>query len=234
LNAVEGVLHYPINNFELKEIRDGNSVINFWVEKKETGPGKIAFSGITAVGFKGTNQKILSVVFTVKNEGSAQIYIENAKLLLNDGEGSDALVSIFNTTLDIKKGLDNTQKESLEDFEMPEYFNPEIISEENIAGGMNVLIFSTQDKGSGISHYEIKEGFFDTFKIAESPYVLKNQNLNKKISIKAIDLNGNERLVEINAVYPDEQQVIFVKIILVLLAISTIVFIVKKIIWIRR
>ncbi|MDP2812067.1 MAG: hypothetical protein Q8O32_00015, partial [bacterium] len=62
---------------------------------------------------------------------------------------------------------------------------------------------STQDKGTGIDHYEVKEGYRLSVE-AKSPYVLKNQNLDKEIVVKAIDRAGNERKVVVASLYPVE------------------------------
>ncbi|MCK9351673.1 MAG: hypothetical protein M0P76_02710, partial [Candidatus Pacebacteria bacterium] len=66
------------------------------------------------------------------------------------------------------------------------------------------------DKQSGIGRYEVMEtnpwkfGFLPStdketsWVPAESPYILKDQNLRSKILVKAIDKIGNERIVEFN------------------------------------
>ncbi|KPJ56320.1 hypothetical protein AMJ49_05145, partial [Parcubacteria bacterium DG_74_2] len=61
------------------------------------------------------------------------------------------------------------------------------------------------DKMSGIDRYEILEepriSFLGTtkkiWKLGESPYLLEDQSLRSKISVKAIDKAGNERIVKI-------------------------------------
>jgi len=58
--------------------------------------------------------------------------------------------------------------------------------------GKYFLVFSTQDKGSGVDHYEVREGRFGGFSEVSSPYILKYQSLDKKIFVKAIDKFGNE------------------------------------------
>ncbi len=81
-----------------------------------------------------------------------------------------------------------------EDSEPPYSFEPILTQIPEIAGDNYLLIFSTQDEESGIDHYEIQEEG-EPFVVAESPYVLKNQDLDQEITIKAIDQNGNERTV---------------------------------------
>lgn len=227
LNAVEGKLIFPKNDLEIKEIRDGNSIINFWVEKPINNDGIISFSGITPGGFKGNNQKIFSVVFKAKNIAEIMLTLNNISLLLADGEGTNSTENIFNISLNIEDGKDNYLLQTSADSEPPENFNPIITSDPNIFEGKNFIAFATQDKDSGLSHFEIKEGWIDFYKKAESPYLLKNQKLNKKIKIKAIDLNGNERIVVFNAQNPDPWYKQFI--IFELLLVVMMVFLIRKI-----
>ncbi|MDO8264971.1 MAG: hypothetical protein Q7T34_01210, partial [Candidatus Parcubacteria bacterium] len=76
----------------------------------------------------------------------------------------------------------------------PEEFTPEIGQDMALFEGRKFLSFITTDQTSGIDHYEINET--GTWKIAQNPYVLENQSLNNKISVKAIDKAGNERITE--------------------------------------
>lgn len=200
LNAVEGRLIFPQDLLSVKEIRDGNSVINFWVERPRIeSAGVILFSGITPGGFSGANNSIFSVVFEAKNTGIAHVVLEVTKALLNDGLGTETTLSARDTTVSIKPGDSNVRKEILTDTELPEDFNPTIESDPNIFGGKYFLVFATQDKASGIDRYEVREGGWGWFTVAESPYLLKHQSLDRKIFVKAIDKNSNERIVVLNA-----------------------------------
>ncbi|MEY2702891.1 MAG: hypothetical protein RLY43_1529 [Bacteroidota bacterium] len=227
-NAIDGVIKYPKEILKLKEISDGNSVINFWIEKRELSDDQVIFSGITPGGIRGTNQKILTLVFEAQKEGSASIIFENSSALASDGNATNILSSIKNITLDIGKGEDNSSFESTVDLEIPENFNPEIIKDENIFDSKNTLIFATQDKESGISHYQVKEGYLSFYKEVESPYLLKNQKLNKDIFIKAFDMQGNYRLVKIEAQNPEQMYVIVIKIIVLILIIWSIILLIRK------
>jgi hypothetical protein len=199
INAIEGRLIFPVDKLLIKEIRDGNSVINFWVERPHVeSSGIILFSGITPGGFSGLNNTIFSVVFEAKNVGIAYIALQATKALLNNGLGTETTLSIRDTTVSIKPGDSNARQKKLVDTELPENFTPIIVSDSMLFDGKNVLIFATQDKASGIDHYEVREGTWSWFKVAESPYLLKNQSLNKNIFVKAIDKAGKERIVKIS------------------------------------
>lgn len=203
INAVEGKVIFPLEFLELKEIRDGGSVINLWIERPKEQPiGNIVFSGITPGGFKNEKGKILSLMFEAKQEGSVSINISNTSVLKNDGKGTPIKTKISDLKFRISKSENQIEGPKLEipvDTDSPESFKPEIAQSPDIFDGKYFLVFVTQDKGSGIAGYEIREGILGKFILTESPYLLKNQKLNKKIAVKAIDKEGNER---IEIIYP--------------------------------
>src|SRR3989344_5743532 len=105
LNAIEGQLIFPTDKLSVKEIRDGNSVINFWVEKPHIeASGVILFSGITPGGWSGANNYIFSIVFEAKNTGIASVALQNTKALKNDGLGTETVLLARDTVVSIKSG----------------------------------------------------------------------------------------------------------------------------------
>jgi len=209
LNAIEGSLVFSKDLLAVKEIRDGNSVVNFWIEKPHnTTHGNVYFSGITPGGWSGIHNLIFSVVFEAKKDGQASIMLSDIHALRNDGMGTREPLSVRNLSLLITQGDSKIRTESFIDTEPPEYFTPLVSTDSNLFDGKYSLIFSTQDKGSGISHYEIKEfrfkflSFLFPWMSAESPYVLNDQSRKSTILIKAVDNYENERIVTLNPYYP--------------------------------
>lgn len=206
INALEGTIAFSSEYLELKEIRDGNSSINFWIEKPHSVvDGKVVFSGITAGGFSGQKIFLFGLVFRSKKVGNSSIAFDSIKVLQNDGLGTK--IPIEKSTpfaFSISKELNGSVVEDLriKDTNPPEDFNPFTASDPSIFDGKYFLVFSTVDKGSGIDHYEVSEGFWDKYVTVESPYLLEDQSLSKNIYIKAIDKAGNERLVKIKAQNP--------------------------------
>lgn len=206
INAVEGKIVFPEKLLELKEIRDGNSIINFWIEKPKIESGQVVFSGITPGGYAGKQGLIFLAVFQARAEGEGVAEIRDVKVLLNDGKGTPTNVKISNFQFSIpntKNPLDFStgQVSKISDNEPPEDFRPEISQTPEIFDGKYFLVFATQDKGLGIDHYEIQEGK-GPFIIAESPYLLQNQNLDGEIAVKAVDKNGNIRTAHLAAPRP--------------------------------
>jgi len=210
INALEGQIVFPVDLLEPKEIRDGNSIVNFWIERPKIESDKIHFSGITPGGYLGKKGLIFSVIFQSIQEGSGSIEIQDIKALLNDGKGTKANTTISNLQLVISKQVPASQPAVVEkkDTDIPETFEPIVTSDPAVFDGKYFLVFATQDKGSGIDYYEIKESrqkFLKIFKkwvIAESPYVLKDRKLRSYVYIKAVDKAGNERIAVVEPRYP--------------------------------
>ncbi len=94
-NAFGGTITYPAGLLEVKEIRTGNSLVNFWVDAPTSTPDGIVFSGITAGGYTGRSGSILSLVFSAINTGEGSIGMKSGQLLRNDGVGSPIPIYYF-------------------------------------------------------------------------------------------------------------------------------------------
>ena len=176
----------------------GNSIINFWVEKPSFDESSrlLTFSGIIPGGFQGEKEPLLTIkIKTVGQEGKEILTFnkEKTKIYLHTPEGVEDSLELESLTLPIIKGRENIIIKN-DDNDSPENFKPEISRDPNIFENRWFLVFATQDKGAGVDHYEVCEGSKTKCAIAESPYLLHYQKLNKKIFVKAMDKSGNERI----------------------------------------
>ncbi|MBI5221905.1 MAG: hypothetical protein HY980_00175 [Candidatus Magasanikbacteria bacterium] len=206
LNAVEGRVIFPSELLELTAVQDGNSVISFWLERPMVGKtGEVSFSGITPGGYKGAKRLIFSMRFTIKQEGKGMFNIRDAKALQNDGAGTEANLKTFDLqfTTPKKELLSLVPISEAKDSERPETFAPEIGEARALFDGKWFIVFTARDKGVGVDRYEIKEtrqkifNWSSKWVPAESPYVLRDQALQSFVFVKAIDKDGNERIVNI-------------------------------------
>ncbi len=145
---------------------------------------------------------------------TANITIDpSTKVYLNDGFGSEADLSVAGLELVLRKSTTTPNNIWLSDIKSdniaPELFDITLVKGPSKGNKKSYIIFNTIDKQSGIDHYEVLEtdpdrfGFLALFPnkeshwvFADSPYVLRDQKLHSKIMVKAIDKNGNERIVE--------------------------------------
>src|SRR3989344_6914240 len=186
INALEGTLVLP-EGMSVNEIQTGNSAILVWISSPKQVGNAITFAGITPGGFMGTYP-----VFTISGEFDAQdlerVRFEPINALKNDGSGMSVPVRIPLSPVELKS-----------DTEPPEDFTPVVTSDPNVFDGKYFLVFATQDKSSGIDRYEVREGRWGWFREVESPYLLKNQQLDRDVYVKATDSAGNERVAVLAA-----------------------------------
>lgn len=202
INAMEGTLFYPRKILELKEIRDGNSIINFWIERpKAEQNGQIHFSGITPGGYQGKNGFVLSAIFQTVAIGSGSIDIRELSVLQNDGKGTSVPVTAipFQFVVSREGGSEQPILKKEKDADPPEAFTLEIARDPNLFENRWFVVFASQDKGSGIDYYEVLENRSQNIEnrswIQEkSPYVLQDQELKSFIYVRAVDKAGNERI----------------------------------------
>jgi hypothetical protein len=204
INAVEGKLLYPEDILKLTEIRDGNSGINFWIEKPQVStPGTVIFSGITPAGFIQSKAFIYTVIFRVKKDGEGEIRLDDLGVLKNDGVGTAVPVQAppFAFSVSDEYNSNTSVIGAVEDQEPPEDFRPEVAQDPDLFDGKSTLLFATQDKGSGIQYYEIREGSWGSFHKAESPYLIHNQSLTEDLYVRAVDRSNNKRVAVLLATH---------------------------------
>lgn len=205
INAVEGMVFVPQDKLVLQNIIDGNSVVNFWVEKPHLQDGKIIFSGIIPGGFKGKRALLFSANFLGSQSGTTGLEILAPKVFLNDGLGTPAQLTFSDALLNIAPALSASGSPAssqfipiANDILPPEPFSLQISQSPEMFHGRPFLVFATQDKGTGIDHYEVSENH-GPFKVASSPYLLESGNINAALAVLAIDRAGNRRMVELQS-----------------------------------
>jgi len=198
INAIQAVISVP-KELTPVDITEGNSIITFWVEKPNFDESSrlLTFSGIIPGGFQEEKASLLIVKFktTKEQEGKAVLTFnkEKTKIYLHTSEGVEDSLELESLTLPIIKGKENIIVKT-DDNDSPENFKPEISRDPNIFENRWFLVFATQDKGLGIDYYKVCEKSKTKCAPAESPHLLQNQKLNKKIFVKAVDKSGNERV----------------------------------------
>ncbi len=237
INALEGEIQYPRDILTLKEVRDGNSIVNLWVERPHEQNGTIRFAGVTPGGFGGGNGELFAVVFSARLQGEANFSLSGTRALLNDGKGSPTTLRLYAAPLSIAARGNGASVAPMDlDHTEPESFVPSLGSDPSLFDGKWFVAFATQDKESGVDHYEVAErvGFrFPLFqkldwRNATSPFVLSDQSQSSYIYVKAVDRSGNSVITRLSPVHAPFyfSDITLVAILLVL--IGTILFYVRK------
>jgi len=236
INAIEGKIIFPQDLLEIKKINDGNSIINFWIEKpKNVSEGQITFSGIIPGGYSDSRGLIFSITFLAKKDGASSIEFRDIKALLNDGKGTEAPLTISNFQFLVTEQISSPQVTVplIEDRNPPEEFIPQIAADPVIFDGKWFLVFATQDKGSGIDYYEVCEGKRKCV-IADSPYLLQNQDLEEKIAVKAVDKSGNKRVATLPPQKPRAWYKNYSLFVILVIAAVVFAYLMWKLLWRKR
>ncbi len=199
VNTLETEIVFDPNILSLQEIIDGGSGVTFWVEPPGLiAPGRVRFSGVTPGGITQSKQFLLTLRFLTLSSGATQLQLESFLALKNDGLGTSVFVNSTPLTLLIEENVSGNSLGSVDrvyvDTVPPEEFSLTVFSDPSLFSGDWALIWTTNDKGSGIKEYQMREGYLGRWQKVESPYRLENQSLQKKIFLRAIDRQGNERL----------------------------------------
>lgn len=201
INAIEGEIRLP-EIISMESIKDGNSIISFWVEQPRIENTKtIIFSGIVPGGSEINNGEIFSFTAKTNSEGVGSIGFSSAHVLLHDGQGTEVDIQIDTLSLLVDTEISLTDFSTETDMEPPEKFELNLTDDENVFSGDYFLVFASQDKSSGIGYYEVletKKRLIDErlgeWQIVKSPYQIKDQTLTSFVYIRAVDRVGNVRV----------------------------------------
>jgi len=226
INAVDISFAYDPEVLSAVDFGKGESLITLWVKEPEfeLDAGTVHFIGGVPGGYcgriagdPGPSNILGKLVFTVNANASdviTEITIDSdSKVLLNDGRGTPALLDASGRVLSITQSNGQPLNEWIDtvknDTIAPQDFSIELAIDERSFGGKHFIVFSTNDKQSGVDHFEILETDPNKYGYeinsskearwvrARSPYVLKDQTLSSRIMVKAIDKAGNERVASL-------------------------------------
>ncbi len=236
INAADIVISYPESIVPV-DVSIGRSIFSVWIEPPtiDKEARQITMAGGIPNGYCGRVQGdpgltnvIADIIFRSPGlqVGSASAssseaviqFTEETNLYLNDGQGTKAIVVTLSSRINLEKSTGQTITDDWRNVVQaddipPAGFSISLERDPVAFTGRYFIVFSTTDKQTGISHYEVmEEPLADVATFAwgrgdapwirtTSPYVLKDQSLNSTIRVKAIDKAGNEYIATL---VPDE------------------------------
>jgi len=181
INASQAKIYFPTDKLKVLEVSKQGSIFTLWVQEPvySNSQGTISFGGgLPSPGFIGQSGKIIKITFQAKSEGEAKITFSGEKILANDPFGTDIfsfsqegryLILAAGKVAPEFPGIDKTP---------PYPFEIIVDNEGDPTNPRSLLYFEAEDDLSGISHYEMKIGQGDIFRIAKgetTPYRLPYQ-----------------------------------------------------------
>jgi hypothetical protein len=235
VNTVDAVISYEAG-IRAVDVSRGSSILNLWVEDPKIDEKNriITFAGGIIGGYCGRaagDPSLTNIIadivfqspgFAVGGADTSDIphvtITDASSVLVNDGFGTEAVLRTQNAVVMLSDTPGNERTDLWrdrisEDVLPPADFAVTLSKDASAFSEQYFITWNTQDKQSGIDHYEVMEepledlyafrwGRADApWVTAESPYVLKDQTLNSTIRVKAIDKAGNET---ITVLIPDD------------------------------
>jgi len=207
INALGGTMQFPAGLAAAQSIRTGDSIVNFWVDGPRLSGDAVIFAGVIPNGFAGDGGRLFSVVFEGAGAGEAVLSFENLEAFLNDGQGTAMPVSGAPLTLAVTLQPQGAAVPVLADVIPPQPFELSVACAQEVYEGKCFVVFATQDKESGVDHYEIRERRLHGLGVlkigvgkwyrAQSPQLLRDQQLKSRIEVRAIDAAGNRRVMSV-------------------------------------
>ncbi|MFA7309016.1 MAG: hypothetical protein WC045_03000 [Patescibacteria group bacterium] len=193
INVVNGIVDIS-GPAEVEQIITGSSIISQWIEPVQIRKdiSTIPFSGVVFGGYAGDIGQVFTLVLKSKNPGEILVTVKNTQGYINDGNGTYIALKSAPLKINVTSEDSHIVSPVIQDTTPPEEFSPEVYRDSVLTENKWLVSFITQDKGSGIERYMVKEGSGD-FVDAASPYVLKSDPINEEITVRAIDRLGNMR-----------------------------------------
>lgn len=205
VNTMRVVIDVP-DSMDILDASDGNSVVNFWIERPHiTDSHQLIFAGIVPGGFSGLRGKLITLKVKAKKEGAYSFIVDpSSSIYANDERATRQDIISRPLELSVVEGKDNLVN-SIPDTVSPEVFTPVLVNIPDGGRGSWAVSFEAQDKVSGIASYEVAESMKKiavdnvgrlkklSWRAALSPYILADQQRSSYVYVKATDHNGNVR-----------------------------------------
>lgn len=204
INAAQATIKFPPEKLEVVNISKSASIFTLWFQEPiwSNSKGEISFGGgLPSPGYRGEAGRIITIFFKAKSEGEAKVTFEKEIITANDPWGTNIFsfsqegnYAIFLPGKVPPKASTLSEIHEI-DKEPPLPFEIVVDDEGDPTNPQPLLYFETTDELSGMSHYEIKIGEEDFFRVAveeTKPFRLPLLTPGiHQITIRAFDKAGN-------------------------------------------
>jgi len=205
LNAAQTKIFFPPDRLKVIDISKQNSIFSLWAQEPifSNSEGEIYFvGGLPTPGFRGEAGKVITIIFQAKSLGEAKIHFSEEIIMANAPEGIDIFSFSQGGSFAFSQGgiyailvSDEIPEELPKDKQPPFSFEIIVDDEGDPTNPQPLLYFETTDDLSGVSHYEIKIGEEDFFKVSigkTKPFRLPHLTPGTyQIIVRAFDKAGN-------------------------------------------
>lgn len=197
-NAAEGSIVVP-PNLSVRRIHTGGSAFSLWPAQPQYYPASrlVEFAGGSTQDVFAGNEILLFTILLTGEPGMYTISARDVRVFKNDGDGTPNAVPAASAQFTVRVLAEDA--EDAPDTSAPEFVSVEIGQEPSLFGGRKYLVFVATDDRSGVTRYEVKEGWLSVYRPVERYYVPKDQSLGTDLWVRATDASGNSVIQKIPA-----------------------------------
>lgn len=228
INSVSGSLRIPAG-VHVDSVDTAGSVFTLWITTPQfvISDGAINFSGGVPHGVSSNKDVLLfTVTAHADNPGSYTFTPENITSYRNDGLGTTEKTATVSGEVTVDT---SAQAQNVPQITTSNPLVADVGRDDALFDGKYFVAFYGGDSGSGIDHYEVKEGWGGTPAVVDRFYVIKDQSLRTKIQIRAIGTDGKKVAVNVTGLHTTIKPLILSVSLIVLLLVLVLVALRKKI-----
>lgn len=202
INAIEGnvLLEHPTGLASLIDINTSGSRFSLWPVKPLPSADNtaISFAGGSPGGLTTKDAIAFNIVLKLQEVGQLTLTPSDIRVYLHDGKGTQDAVRVQPFVADIlprrtdSQSVDEWNTRIATDKTPPEPFEITAGQDASVFDGKKFLSFSTTDKQSDVTHYEVIENSLPPVRSGET-YILREQTSPVQVTVIAYDLAGNTR-----------------------------------------
>jgi hypothetical protein len=203
-NGIQGRVTFSSDTLSFVRAETGTSLVTYFIDPPTANGNTVSFSGIIIGGFDGLINpfdqshklpgEIVRLVFVGKAVGNATISTSKVTVTANDGQGTLENVADNNVSLDVSTAVSPSVYATADT--VPPTISAVVVHESDLYNGKYALLFTANDKQTGIAYVELREGS-GAWNTIQSPYLLQDQSRHSILSLRAHDVAGNVTTITI-------------------------------------
>ncbi len=202
LNAAEGSV--MLDKMAVQSVHTGGSALSLWPTEPRYSPGShsIDFAGgVPGSIAAGEDVLLFTIVAQAHLAGSYSVSVGSARAFKSDGLGTPVEIPASSKTISVGAGPGTAAPEP-HDTTAPQFVSVEVGQDASLFDGRTYLSFFATDDHSGVTRYQVKEGWFSAYHDADRYYVLVDQEQGKTLWVRATDADGNTVTKKIPSAHP--------------------------------
>lgn len=200
INAAEGSV--TLSGLDVQSVSTGGSALSLWpvAPQYSLSTHSIEFAGGLPGSIAAGEDILLFTIVAQAPVGSYPLSAAGVRVFKADGRGTPVAVAAFSKKVAVA-AAGGASPAAVKDTTAPQFVSVEVGHDPSLFDGQTYLSFFATDDQSGVTSYEVREGWLGGYKKADRYYVLADQTQGHDVWVRATDAAGNTTIKKISAVH---------------------------------